>query len=119
MNTAAVEIDDAVFIETGKDNAVVESILHPANDDAPLPEQLDGISQSGQMLPQQSSRSIPDLQLLDNPGILQASAAQIGASICVEVELAPVETDGFPKDLVATGLRRSEFLIQMNEGFRE
>jgi hypothetical protein len=86
-------------------------------DEPELKKELEGISQRGQVSPQGSSGSISDIQLADEPGIIQASAVQVVQGFAVPVELALVETDGLSKDLIFARLRQVEFLVQMNNGF--
>ncbi len=115
--TAPVEINEASSIETGKDYAAVEGIMAAPIDESELQEELEGISQRGQVAPQGSSGCISDIQLADEPGIMQATAVQVVPGFAVPVELALVETGGLPKDLILARLREAEFLVQMNNGF--
>jgi hypothetical protein len=48
---------------------------------------------------------------------MQASAVQVVHGFAVLAELALVETDSLPKDLIFARLRQAEFLVQMNNGF--
>jgi hypothetical protein len=115
--TAPVEIDGATMVETGEYDATVENVIAMPIDETELQKELEGISQRGQMVPQGSSRSISDIQLADEPGIMQASAVEVVPSFAVPVELPLEETDSLPKDLIFARLRQAEFLVQINNGF--
>ena len=105
---APIKFDGATSIVTGEHDTPIESVIAVPIDEPELQQEIGGISQQGQVAPQRPSGCVSDIQLADEPGIMQASAGEVVQGFAVPVELALVENDSFPKNLIFSRLRQAE-----------
>jgi hypothetical protein len=94
---AAVEVDDVLALTQRKDDALIESIGAVPVEQAGLPQQIKGIAVCREMTAQTSTRSVPDLEFLDQDRIFETTLVEIAQCLGVVIELLAIKSRGLYK----------------------
>ena len=110
-NTAAVQVDDAILLAAGKDDAPAKSIRALRINQARFKDPLKRVAEALQISAHTAATSVTNAELLDELRIMYAALGQIVHALTMTMQFELVEAGGTSEQLRSG----SEFLRQVDD----
>ena len=110
-NATAIEVDDAILLAAGKNDAAAKGILALGTDQSQFQQPFQGITQLLEMWAQIAATRVADAEFCDQSGVVYSALGQILNAFRIAMQFELIKGGGVLEELCAG----RQFLLQVGE----